>query len=179
MRACTWRGANFCVLLLGYQVMCENQEGVESLLTGYSTAVGVGLRLDTYYPLGAAQCCTPALLLDNGDLWSFRRCNCQTFPNEINCPYDKGFASMGFAAWRMTRGGSVVPIAPAECCQVTKNLPHRHRTTTTTKAPCASPASSQLPLMFITMHPSCLPATYPLPSFLRSLLLICSSSSPL
>lgn len=31
---------------------------------------------DTYYPINTAQCCTPALLLENGDAWELERCGC-------------------------------------------------------------------------------------------------------
>uniref|UniRef100_A0A061RUP8 RING-type domain-containing protein n=1 Tax=Tetraselmis sp. GSL018 TaxID=582737 RepID=A0A061RUP8_9CHLO len=102
----------------GKQVMCEEGGKSQSMLSGFGTAIGVGLRLDTYYPLGAAQCCTPAVLLENGDLWSYRRCNCVPVSGSVNCPRDKGFASMGFAGWRVTRSGNFVPVAPAMCCQV-------------------------------------------------------------
>ena len=31
---------------------------------------------DTYYPVNTVQCCTPALLLENGDAWELERCGC-------------------------------------------------------------------------------------------------------
>jgi len=100
----------------GAQVACEDPGN--SFLTGFATAVGVGLRMDTFYPLGNAQCCSPALLLEDGELWSLERCNCQSFTNQIDCPHEYGYMSTGFGAWRVTRSGNFVPIAPNNCCQV-------------------------------------------------------------
>lgn len=31
---------------------------------------------DAFYPEGAVQCCTPAALMESGDIWELQRCNC-------------------------------------------------------------------------------------------------------
>jgi hypothetical protein len=43
---------------------------------------------DTYYPIGTVQCCTPALLLANGDAWELQRCGCRPSADSdypVNC----------------------------------------------------------------------------------------------
>ena len=50
---------------------CEERAG--SFVAGYSEAVRVFTQPDTFYPVNYAQCCTPSLLLDNGDAWELER----------------------------------------------------------------------------------------------------------
>jgi len=103
----------------GLQVMCEATGKSNSFLTGFRTAGMVqgalGLR---FYPYGAVECCTPALLLENGDLWSLERHSCVSSTESENCSHDNGYVSIGFGGWRITRSGTFVPVAPNMCCQV-------------------------------------------------------------
>mmetsp|Transcript_46924 Transcript_46924/g.118766 ORF Transcript_46924/g.118766 Transcript_46924/m.118766 type:complete len:515 (+) Transcript_46924:336-1880(+) len=103
----------------GKQVTCEGSGTSNSFLTGFRTAGVVqgaqGLR---FYPYGAVECCTPALLLENGDLWSLDRHACVASTQQENCAHDNGFVSVGFGGWRLTRSGTFVPVAPNICCQV-------------------------------------------------------------
>lgn len=57
-------------------------------LTGFSEAVRVFAAADTYYPVNNAICCTPTLLLDNGDAWELERCDCHDSHDavhNVNC----------------------------------------------------------------------------------------------
>lgn len=40
---------------------------------GWQQAIRVSAAIDAYYPIGAAACCTPALLLASGDAWCAQR----------------------------------------------------------------------------------------------------------
>ena len=55
---------------------------------GVSEAVRVSTAADTFYAVNTINCCTPSLLLENGDAWELERCDCHdshdpTYP--INC----------------------------------------------------------------------------------------------
>ena len=67
---------------------------------GWAQAVQVSPSVDAWYPLGAAACCTPALLLGSGDAWELERCGCGEAA-DVNCG---GTAShrllSGFKRWR-------------------------------------------------------------------------------
>ena len=56
--------------------------------------------IEAYYPLGAAACCTPSVLLASGDAWELERCDCVASA-DVNCG---GTAShrllSGFDRWR-------------------------------------------------------------------------------
>jgi syndecan 1 len=96
------------------QLQCET---AASLVAGYAEANRVSAALDAYYPVGAAECCTPSVLLSNGDAWELERCDCQT-SDSINCG---GKATnrllAGYEHWRMTFATQYVPVAPAKCCK--------------------------------------------------------------
>ncbi len=47
---------------------------------GWQQAVRVSAAVDAYYPIGAAECCTPALLLETGDAWCVARRGAQLTP---------------------------------------------------------------------------------------------------
>lgn len=55
-----------------------------SCLTGWSEAVKVPNSDQYYYPVGAVDCCTPSLLLSNGEARELERCQCVE-ENDINC----------------------------------------------------------------------------------------------
>jgi hypothetical protein len=53
-------------------LQCEGSGA--SFVTGFSNAERVSaFYADTFYPLGQAECCTPAVLLSTGDLWELTR----------------------------------------------------------------------------------------------------------
>ena len=66
----------------------------------------VSPSVDAWYPLGAAACCTPALLLASGDAWELERCGCAE-STDVNCG---GTASQrllsGYQRWRCARDPS-------------------------------------------------------------------------
>ena len=50
--------------------------------------------------MGAAECCTPALLLESGDAWELERCNCVA-SQDVDCGgEDSGRLLQGFVRWR-------------------------------------------------------------------------------
>lgn len=50
--------------------------------------------------VGAAECCTPALLLQSGDAWELERCDCVT-TDDISCGgQGTGRILQGFNHWR-------------------------------------------------------------------------------
>ena len=54
------------------------------LCAGWSQALRIPDAREYYYPVGAVECCTPSLLLSNGDARPLERCNCVEEPN-VNC----------------------------------------------------------------------------------------------
>lgn len=76
---------------------------------------------DTNYPVNAARCCTPSLLLSNGDAWELERCACS--PGDpgadpsVSCGGTNTHRLLaGYADRRATPLGQSVPVAPADCC---------------------------------------------------------------
>ena len=52
------------------------------------------------WQVGAAECCTPALLLESGDAWELERCNCVA-SEDVDCGgADSGRLLQGFVRWR-------------------------------------------------------------------------------
>ena len=97
---------------------CEAQAG--SFVAGYSEAVKVFASPDAFYPVNTVQCCTPALLLGNGDAWELERCGCSDSADAdapVNCG---GTATdqllLGYIYYRVSPLGNVVPVGPAQCC---------------------------------------------------------------
>ncbi|KAK9846475.1 hypothetical protein WJX81_004918 [Elliptochloris bilobata] len=88
-----------------------------SFVSGWQQALRVSAAVDAYYPIGAAACCTPALLLASGDAWELERCGCTDAP-DINCG---GTAThqllFGYSNFRLTTTGEYVPVGPAACCR--------------------------------------------------------------
>lgn len=101
-------------------IRCESSG--RSFVSGFTDAVRVFTAVDTLYPINTAQCCTPALLLPNGDAWEVDRCDCHlskdpTFP--VNCGGNTTQdALIGFDYFRLSPLGQVVPIGPAKCCSM-------------------------------------------------------------
>ncbi|KAL4425873.1 hypothetical protein ABPG75_009889 [Micractinium tetrahymenae] len=98
---------------------CEEKAG--SFVSGYSEAIKVFSSPDTYYPINTVQCCTPALLLENGDAWELERCQCRDsadpdFP--VNCGgTTTDELLLGYIFFRLSPLGHVVPVGPAQCCK--------------------------------------------------------------
>ncbi|KAL4445747.1 hypothetical protein ABPG77_008946 [Micractinium sp. CCAP 211/92] len=98
---------------------CEGRAG--SFVSGYSEAIKVFSSPDTYYPINTAQCCTPALLLENGDAWELERCQCRDSADPeypVNCGgTTTDELLLGFIFFRLSPLGHVVPVGPAQCCK--------------------------------------------------------------
>jgi hypothetical protein len=88
---------------------CE--AGTAGLVTGYAQDVAVWSQPGTYYPINAARCCTPSLLLASGAAWGLERCECRDAPDDdpVSCG---GNATdtllLGFSAFRPTPAGNKV-----------------------------------------------------------------------
>jgi hypothetical protein len=107
----------------------------DSFVMGYATA-RLGSPINRYYPVGAATCCRPALLLRNGTQRLLRRCSsagaacgAPTPGSEVSCggADDLAAAAEGgrlLAGWSsvLRQPGSAlgladaIPLAPARCC---------------------------------------------------------------
>ena len=96
---------------------CE--AGAASFVAGFIDAVHV-FAANAFYPVDAAQCCTPALLLDGGDAWGLERCDCHHSADAarpVDCGGNAtGAALQGFDYFRLTPVGQMVPVGPATCC---------------------------------------------------------------
>lgn len=99
-------------------VKCEADGG--SFVSGFTEADRVFTSADTLYPVNTAQCCTPSLLLEGGDVWELERCGCHpsddpSYP--INCGGNGTHdALIGFDYFRLSPMGQIVPVGPATCC---------------------------------------------------------------
>ena len=94
-----------------------------SFVAGFSESVQVFAAVDTHYPVNGARCCTPSLLLPNGDAWELERCDCVDAkvmgePSPSCGGVDSGRLLTGFSQFRETPLTQLVPIAPARCCGV-------------------------------------------------------------
>lgn len=88
---------------------------------GFSESVQVFSAADTHYPVNAARCCTPSLLLSNGDAWELERCDCAPGAAgdspDVSCGGTNTHKLLaGYADRRATPLGQSVPVAPADCC---------------------------------------------------------------
>ncbi|KAG1676824.1 hypothetical protein FOA52_010333 [Chlamydomonas sp. UWO 241] len=90
-----------------------------SFVTGFSSAERVmSYYLDVFYPVGQVECCTPTVLLDTGDLFEVRRCNCTQSATKDCGGLDSHKLLWGVGEQRQNRGGESLPIAPLECCSL-------------------------------------------------------------
>eukprot|EP00887_Chlorella_sp_A99_P004577 scaffold4.g4577.t1 len=101
---------------------CEQGPTAGSFVSGFSEAIKVFSTPDTFYPVNTAQCCTPALLLPNGDAWELERCGCHD-SGDPQYPVNCGGTTtdellMGYLFYRLSPLGHVVPVGPAQCCKV-------------------------------------------------------------
>lgn len=104
---------------------CEVSGG--SFVFGFTEAVRVLSAQDAFYPVNGAQCCTPALLLDSGDVWELERCECHTSSdpdNPVSC--GEGELLSGFDFYKYSSAGHRVPISPAHCCKLCISETPRH-----------------------------------------------------
>lgn len=66
---------------------------------GWSESVRVPDAANFYYPIGAAECCTPSLLLAGGEARELERCDCVE-ENDINCGgQTSGRLLSGYLRW--------------------------------------------------------------------------------
>lgn len=92
--------------------------GPGHLVAGFIEYMQVNSQTAAYYPLGAAECCTPGVLLSNGDAWELEQCDCQ-MADGVSCGGQAtGRLLAGFEKWRMTLDARFVPIAPPKCCSL-------------------------------------------------------------
>jgi len=102
---------------------------------------------DTYYPINTAQCCTPALLLENGDAWELERCQCREssdrdFP--VNCGgTNSDELLLGYIFFRCLGLLSGAVVA---------GLAGRHADRQASKHTCQSTALARLPLQPTPTH---------------------------
>lgn len=98
-------------------VKCEGAGS--SYVRGFADSAKVNAVSPYSYPLGPVSCCTPAVLLSNGDLWSTKRCGC-TEVSHASCDAEDGQSThllVEFRQARESRSGDFVPIAPVTCCK--------------------------------------------------------------
>eukprot|EP00892_Ulva_mutabilis_P000991 jgi/Ulvmu1/10893/UM007_0070.1 len=99
------------------KVACEDAP-TTTFATGFQRDVLVpSLAAATYYPEGPMTCCSPALMLSNGDAWEIERCACEWSSTTGCTSMGDDYLLWGFAVFRDGGSGSHVPIAPAQCCQ--------------------------------------------------------------
>jgi len=70
---------------------------------GWQQAVRVSAAVDAYYPIGAAACCTPALLLATGDAWCVARRGAQAAPCRAAADAAPLVAQRGRPGWAPCR----------------------------------------------------------------------------
>jgi len=89
-----------------------------SFATGFENDARVNPTMEAFYPLGPLSCCTPAILLTNGDLWSTKRCQCEDTPHTHCSATDAAHHLLvGFQTYREARSRQHVPITPMQCCK--------------------------------------------------------------
>lgn len=78
-------------------------------MAGYAEANRVSAALDAFYPTGAAECCTPSILLSNGDAWELERCDCG-YGDGINCGSRTSHRLLiGYEHWRWVLSAASLP----------------------------------------------------------------------
>ena len=93
------------------------------------------------YPIDMAQCCTPALLMDDGSAWELERCGCHSVEDSdhsVNCNGNStGELLAGFDYFRMSPIGQIVPIGPAKCCGICVTDPRNSSSQPHSRADCS------------------------------------------
>lgn len=73
-----------------------------------------------YYPTDASECCTPAFLLESGDVVAIEPCDCvspEKGEERVNCGSEKTHRILtGFDSYRPAPSGHAVPVGDATCC---------------------------------------------------------------
>lgn len=89
-----------------------------SFVAGFLDSLSLSKSPDTHYPIDGIECCTPVILMSNGDAWSIERCGCTLETNQISCqPPTSGSLLWGFEYTGQT-GTHEIPLAPAMCCNL-------------------------------------------------------------
>lgn len=75
-----------------------------------------------YYPTDAAECCTPSILMESGEVIEIEPCDCVT-PEKgearVSCGLDKTQRLLtGFDSYRPAPTGHAVPVGDATCCRM-------------------------------------------------------------
>jgi len=95
----------------------EGNVGDRSLVAAFVDADHPENNPNNYYPVNPPVCCTPVLLMSNGQAWELFRCNCVSNLEDIQC----GAKStdrflLGYRGWQ--NEGKLIPFAPSRCCQL-------------------------------------------------------------
>lgn len=100
---------------LPQKLRCEVAGG--NMVHGFEEALAVSATVDKYYPVNAALCSNPSLLLLSGQAIPLERCDC-ILSRDVNCGGTSTHRLLyGFIQFRVARGGALVPVAPAQCCK--------------------------------------------------------------
>ena len=68
---------------------------------GFSAAQRVSsYYYDVFFPVGQAECCSPAVLLSSGAVWSAQRCDCTQSTSKDCGGLQTHKLLWGFAQWR-------------------------------------------------------------------------------
>ena len=95
-----WKSLQACTVW----VKRKSQSSIQTIFkhfkrTGWSQSVRVPDAANFFYPIGPVDCCTPSLLLSNGDVRELERCDCVQ-ENGINCgSQSTGRMLSGFLRW--------------------------------------------------------------------------------
>jgi hypothetical protein len=75
-----------------------------------------------YYPTDAAECCTPSLLMEDGDVVELEPCDCvspEKGTERVSCGEDRTQRLLtGFDSYRPAPTGHAVPVGDATCCRM-------------------------------------------------------------
>ena len=90
-----------------------------SFVVGFTSASRVFAPGEAaYYPSDAAECCSPSLLLSNGEVTGLEPCDCIE-EAAVSCGGDvDGRALVGFDDERVAPNGHFVPVGAAKCCRL-------------------------------------------------------------
>jgi len=112
---------------LSSEETCNGGSPPTSFLQGFENSQKA--TPSSYYPFGNAECCTPTLLLESGEVKPLRRCMCETdalSPTHVSCATQDDPAAaqldgrliFGFGHVHDIFGHYPVPGAHAKCCKV-------------------------------------------------------------
>ncbi|CAD7697984.1 unnamed protein product [Ostreobium quekettii] len=95
----------------------EGSVGDRSLVAAFVDADHPEYKPNKYYPVNPPVCCTPVLLMSNGQAWELFRCDCISSMEDIQCgekTTDRFL--LGYHGWQSE--GQIIPFAPTRCCKL-------------------------------------------------------------